>query len=58
VEDVLARRSRLLFLDAMLARQVAPKVAVILAQEAGFAPQFGAFDTLAANYLKLPNNVS
>ena len=58
VEDVLARRSRLLFLDAALARQVAPKVAAILAQETGVAPQMAPFDTLAANYLSLPNKVS
>ena len=58
VEDVLARRSRLLFLDAALARQVAPKVAAILAQEGVAAPQMAPFDTLAANYLSLPNKVS
>ena len=33
VEDMLARRSRLLFLDARLAAQVAPRVAEILQQE-------------------------
>ncbi len=58
VEDVLARRSRLLFLDAALARQVAPKVAAILAQEAVVAPQVEPFNALAANYLRLPNKVS
>jgi glycerol-3-phosphate dehydrogenase len=58
VEDVLARRSRLLFLDAGLAKQVAPKVAMILAQETGVTPQAEQFDTLAANYLRLPTKVS
>ncbi len=58
VEDVLARRSRLLFLDAALARQVGPKVAAILAQEGVSAPQSEAFDALAANYLSVPNKVS
>lgn len=33
VEDVLARRSRLLFLDAALAKRMAPGVAAILSQE-------------------------
>jgi glycerol-3-phosphate dehydrogenase len=33
VEDVLARRSRLLFLDARLARALAPQVAMLLQQE-------------------------
>ena len=58
LEDVLSRRSRLLFLDAALARQVAPKVAIILAQEGVSAPQSEAFDALAANYLSVPNKVS
>jgi glycerol-3-phosphate dehydrogenase len=39
VEDVLARRSRLLFLDARLAASVAERVAALLAEELG-----GAFD--------------
>ncbi len=58
VEDVLARRTRMLFLDAALARHVAPKVAAILLQEAVAAPQMASFDALAANYLSLPNKVS
>jgi glycerol-3-phosphate dehydrogenase len=37
VEDVLARRSRLLFLDARLAAEVAPRVAEVLAEELGEA---------------------
>jgi glycerol-3-phosphate dehydrogenase len=54
VEDVLARRSRLLFLDARLAAQVAPRVAAVLAEELGDA--FDAarsqsdFTQLAAHY--------
>jgi glycerol-3-phosphate dehydrogenase len=58
VEDVLARRSRLLFLDAALARQVAPKVAAILAQEVGAAPQIESFNALTSNYLSLPEKYS
>jgi glycerol-3-phosphate dehydrogenase len=40
VEDVLARRSRLLFLDARLAGTLAERVAAILAEELG--PSFDA----------------
>jgi glycerol-3-phosphate dehydrogenase len=58
VEDVLARRSRLLFLDAALARRVAPTVAAILVQEGVSAPQSESFHDLAANYLSVPNKVS
>jgi glycerol-3-phosphate dehydrogenase len=58
VEDVLARRSRLLFLDAALARRVASKVAHILAQEGVTASQIETFNALAVNYLSLPNKVS
>ena len=54
VEDMLARRSRLLFLDARLAAQVAPRVAEILAEETGLPPQLAAFLTLAAQYLQVP----
>jgi glycerol-3-phosphate dehydrogenase len=54
VEDVLARRSRLLFLDARLAAQVAPRVAVVLAEELGDAFDAGRslrdFTQLAARY--------
>jgi glycerol-3-phosphate dehydrogenase len=55
VEDVLARRSRLLFLDAAKARKIARDVADIIRDELG--DQFDAdasakqFDTLAAQYL-------
>lgn len=50
VEDMLARRSRLLFLDAALAIQVAPKVAEILRQETGIDPRLEDFMTLARQY--------
>jgi glycerol-3-phosphate dehydrogenase len=58
VEDVLARRSRLLFLDAAEAARQAEAVAAILAEELG--PPFDAaasaaeFRALAAQYLRLP----
>jgi glycerol-3-phosphate dehydrogenase len=54
VEDVLARRSRLLFLDARLASQLAPRVAQILEEETGLSPQKDDFLALAAQYLKIP----
>ena len=58
VEDVLARRSRLLFLDAAEAGRQADAVAALLADELG--PAFDAarsaadFKALAARYLRLP----
>lgn len=51
VEDVLARRSRLLFLDARLAAQVAPRVAEILQEETGSDPKLSQFLDLAQTYL-------
>ena len=54
VEDVLARRSRLLFLDARLAQTMADAVGEILKQETGIDPQVEAFKTLAQHYQKLP----
>lgn len=54
VEDVLARRSRLLFLDAALARTLAPEVATLLQQENGVDPQLDEFLTLCGQYLSLP----
>jgi glycerol-3-phosphate dehydrogenase len=50
VEDVLARRSRLLFLDAALAQSVAPVVSKILQEETLQDPQLADFETLANNY--------
>lgn len=55
VEDVLARRSRLLFLDAALARSVAPAVAALLQQENEVDPQLGAFLALCSQYHRLPD---
>ena len=51
VEDVLARRSRLLFLDARLALKVAPTVAAILQEETGLDPQLAAFEAMAQRYV-------
>jgi glycerol-3-phosphate dehydrogenase len=50
VEDVLARRSRLLFLDATLAQAVAPRVATVLEQESGRDPDLAPFMALAQRY--------
>jgi glycerol-3-phosphate dehydrogenase len=50
VEDVLARRSRLLFLDARLAAQTAPAVGDILHSETGLDPDVQGFLKLAAQY--------
>ncbi len=54
VEDVLARRSRLLFLDAALAKTLAPEVAALLLQENAVDPQLDAFLALCGQYLSLP----
>lgn len=54
VEDVLARRSRLLFLDAAAAASAAPSVAEILAAETGVDPRLEAFLGLARRYGTLP----
>jgi glycerol-3-phosphate dehydrogenase len=54
VEDVLARRSRLLFLDAALAARLVPAVARLLCEETGQDPQEDAFLALAMRYLHLP----
>ena len=55
VEDVLARRTRLLFLDARASVEAAPEVASILAGELRFGPdwergQVAAFRELASGY--------
>jgi glycerol-3-phosphate dehydrogenase len=55
VEDILARRSRLLFLDAALAKKIAPKVAVILHAETGADTQLASFEALANQYLTVPS---
>jgi glycerol-3-phosphate dehydrogenase len=54
VEDVLARRSRMLFLDARQAVELAPVVADILRQETGLDPQLAEFLTMAHQYFHLP----
>ena len=54
VEDVLARRSRLLFLDAALASSLGAAVAQILQEETGLDPQLAAFLDLARHYQHLP----
>lgn len=54
VEDVLARRSRLLFLDAQLAGSVASSVGRVLRDELGVDPKTDAFSALARSYLHLP----
>ncbi len=54
VEDVLARRSRLLFLDARVARSLADQVGAILFQETGLDPQVEVFSELTQHYLHLP----
>jgi glycerol-3-phosphate dehydrogenase len=54
VADVLARRSRLLFLDAAEAARQADAVAAILAEELGHAVETESFQSLAAQYQRLP----
>ena len=54
VADVLARRSRLLFLDAAEAARQAEAVAAILAEELGHAVEIDSFRLLAAQYQRLP----
>jgi glycerol-3-phosphate dehydrogenase len=55
VEDVLARRSRLLFLDAKLAYSLADSVgAIILGELPNKDPGAEAFKNLALHYLNLP----
>ena len=56
VEDVLARRLRVLFLDAQAGIEVAPKVAELMAQELNYdstwkEKQVQAFTELAEGYL-------
>ncbi|MDO5086723.1 MAG: glycerol-3-phosphate dehydrogenase/oxidase [Comamonadaceae bacterium] len=50
VEDVLARRSRLLFLDAAAAARAAPAVAALVQQETGCDAGLAAFEALARQY--------
>jgi glycerol-3-phosphate dehydrogenase len=50
VEDMLARRWRVLFLDARAAQTMAPRVAAILREETGIDPQLDAFVALCGQY--------
>jgi len=54
VEDVLARRTRLLMLDARLAGSLAEPVGQILEEETGVNPKIEDFKTLAQHYQTLP----
>ncbi len=54
VEDMLARRSRLLFLDAALAMALAPAVGQILQRETGLDPGVEAFVARAQDGLRWP----
>ena len=54
VEDVLARRNRLLFLDARAAAAAAPAVAAVLSEELGVPVPIDAFLALTERYLTLP----
>jgi glycerol-3-phosphate dehydrogenase len=56
LDDVLARRTRALFLNARAAREMAPAVAKIMARELGHdeawqASQLQAFDSISVHYL-------
>jgi glycerol-3-phosphate dehydrogenase len=53
-EDVLARRIRLLFIDATTAGAIAEEVGAVLRQETGGDPQVEALKGLAASYLGAP----
>jgi len=55
VEDMLARRCRLLFLDARLAESLADPIANILREETGVDAQASSFRELARLYLALPS---
>jgi glycerol-3-phosphate dehydrogenase len=54
VEDVLARRCRLLFLDAAEAERQADAVAAILVEELGTPQDTASFKALARQYRTLP----
>lgn len=54
VEDLLARRSRLLFLDAAQALAAAPRAAREITRHTGADPQLSRFEALARSYLQLP----
>lgn len=54
VEDILARRSRVLFLDAAMAARAAPRVAALLTEMTGVDPRLGEFLELAGQYRNPP----
>ena len=54
VEDVMARRSRWLFLDTKQAALAAPTVAALLHTETGRDPDLGAFQALCRHYSQVP----
>ena len=54
VEDVLARRHRMLFLDAAMAASLAAEVGELLRSETGVDPQAAEFRELAQSYLRMP----
>lgn len=54
VEDVLARRIRLLFLDARQAAELASEVGGLLQAETGVDPKAAEFRELANSYLRMP----
>jgi len=54
IEDVLARRCRLLFLDAKAAAQAAPQVAAILEEEVGAPADWVQFLQLTEHFSQLP----
>jgi glycerol-3-phosphate dehydrogenase len=61
VEDVLARRLRILFLDARAAISAAPRVAALMAVELGYdeawqGEQVNEFTKLASKYLLASGN--
>jgi glycerol-3-phosphate dehydrogenase len=63
VEDVLARRLRVLFLDAKAAIDMAPKVAAMMAKELGYGEawqqqQVSAFTDLASKYVLQPSGIA
>lgn len=58
VEDMLARRWRVLFLDARLAAQMAPRVAELLEQETGIDPALPAFLALCQQYQLSPSDLA
>lgn len=54
VEDMLARRFRLLFLDARQAANIAPEVAAIMLEELGQDPKLDTFLSLCDEYSTVP----